>query len=56
MVVNKSRSNHSAVGVNGAGGGLVELPDSHNFAVGHRHVGVESGFTGAVDHSAILDE
>ena len=41
VVVNESGRNHSAFGIDSPSRGLVELADSDDSALGHRHIGME---------------
>jgi hypothetical protein len=56
VIVNPSRRNNQSVGIDGAGGGFVELAYPHDLAVCHRHVTMESRRTRAINHSPVFDK
>ena len=56
MVIDKARGDDPAVGVDYAGGGLVEPSHPHDLAAAHRDVGPELGTPGPVYHPSVLYE
>ena len=56
VVVNKAGSDHPAIGVDDAGGGVVEPTHPHNPAVANRDVGSKLRPSRTVYHPSILDE
>jgi hypothetical protein len=56
VMINESRSDDPAVGVDRAPGRGIGFADPHNLSFMHRYIGLERGLAGAIRDTCILDQ